>query len=567
MQLIANAEFWIAALLLVASQISRSSALRNLVSDVHVFRLRDIIALNSAASLLNVVGPARMGDILRIFFLARKGLGIKFAFSVVLLERLFDLTVVLLFAITLKESLEIGIFYFVCSLLILTSFVVLIVKFRLPSRFDFLELNQIRHFVSRNDLRKYFGKLGQSWVLALGAAAILNIKKEGFLLVWLNWNAKLGEPFAPLISRNQFLLGILLLPLLALLATTVLFRNSAQVALDSLKKVAENEDFAIEIFKPIYSEFSGSGCDIFTASGPVKFGEHSQRSLICKVEPKSRLNFLQAQAEFMRANQELFDFPKVHTVAKTANYNLIVMDNIQDFSTGLQSKNYASIIRDAPATDIKPLLHEVVNFLIDNKYRSANRVVAPSIDALLSRIDRVSAFCAIQGTYGSRSGIDGKGFEATLTEISRLLKQKFEADIDAPSHGDATLSNFIRQETHLGFRIRSIDPNPRVRIGRIEYDLGKIFQSVSSMYEETIHNPEFIELGIAGFISRKSNNSSEGLLLDLIQSNEKEIDLELLHLFHLTHLVRILPYQYRSGPRFVKYWQDVIIHQFECKFK
>lgn len=71
----ANIEFWIAGLLLITSQIYRSSALRNLVSDVHVFRLRDIIALNSAASLLNVIGPARLGDIFRFLFLARKGLG------------------------------------------------------------------------------------------------------------------------------------------------------------------------------------------------------------------------------------------------------------------------------------------------------------------------------------------------------------------------------------------------------------------------------------------------------------------------------------------------------------
>ena len=556
-----------AGLLLVASQVYRSSALKNLVSDVHVFRLRDIIGLNSAASLLNVVGPARLGDFLRIFFLARKGLGMKFAFSIVLLERLFDLSIVLLFAISLRESLLVGIFLFLCSFFVLICFILLLVKFRLSPRLDFLGLSKMKHFISTKDLRNYFWKLAQSWVLALGAASILDIKNNGFLLAWLNWNANLGEPFTPLISRNQFLLGILLLPLLALLASTVLFRNSSQVALRSLRRVAKVENFPIEKFQRIHSKFSGSGCDIFTASGPLSNSEDFQPSLICKVEPKSRLNFLQSQAEFMRANQELFDFPKVHAVGKTANYNLIVMENIQDFSSGLQSQNYASIIRSASPSDAKGFMQEVIDSLIDNKFHSNIQVVGPNIEALLSRMDRVVAFCAIQGTYGYKSGIYGSTFESTLLEISRLLKQEFGSDIKSPSHGDATLSNFIRQETCSGFRIRSIDPNPRIEIGRVEYDLGKIFQSVSSMYEETMHTPETIELGVADFISRKSLNTSESLLLELIESKKKDINLDLVHLFHLTHLIRILPYQYRSGPSFVRYWQDVIIYQFESKFK
>ena len=80
---------------------------------------------------------------------------------------------------------------------------------------SFLQLNEYNcselyyDFISIKELGKYFGKLAISWLCALGAVAILNIKKEGFLVTWINWNVSLGEPFTPLISRNQFLLGIL----------------------------------------------------------------------------------------------------------------------------------------------------------------------------------------------------------------------------------------------------------------------------------------------------------------------------------------------------------------------
>lgn len=567
MHLIANIEFWIAGLLLIASQIYRSSALRNLVSDVHVFRLRDIIGLNSAASLLNVVGPARLGDVFRFWFLARKGLGAKFAFLIVLLERLFDLTVVLLFAITLKESRIVGIALFLGSLLVLLIFVFLLLNFRFTAKFDFLGIGQVKHFLTRKDLATYFVKLMQCWLLTLGAVSILNIKKEGFLLDWLNWNSKLGEPFTPLISRNQFLLGILLLPLIALLASTVLFRNSAQVASHSLRNVARREDFYIENLERVRSEYSGSGCDIYTASGASKASNDYRQSIICKVEPKSRLNFLQVQADFMRDNRELFDFPKVFSVARTANFNLIVMENIEDYPTGLQSENYASIIRGASQPSRRILLEEVLDFLFEHKLQEKEHKVAPNNADLIARIERVAAFCAIQGFYGDRNRIHEKSFELTLKEISRLLQQEFTSDIAAASHGDATLSNFIRQETSSSFRIRAIDPNPRIQIGRIEYDLGKIFQSVSSMYEETMHNPNFIDLGIDNFIARKSNNPDEAQLIDLIKLKGNQVNLELIHLFHLTHLVRILPYQHRRGPAYVKYWQDVITHQFESQFK
>jgi hypothetical protein len=87
------------------------------------------------------------------------------------------------------------------------------------------------------------------------------------------------------------------------------------------------------------------------------------------------------------------------------------------------------------------------------------------------------------------------------------------------------------------------------------------------MYEETLHSPENIKLGVAEFISRKSLNANEAVLLELIEMKKMEINLNLVHLFHLTHLIRILPYQYKNGLSHVKYWQDVVIYQFESRFK
>ena len=117
------------------------------------------------------------------------------------------------------------------------------------------------------------------------------------------------------------------------------------------------------------------------------------------------------------------------------------------------------------------------------------------------------------------------------------------------------------------FRIRAIDPNPRVLIGRQEYDFGKIMQSVDSMYEETLLRPEVIEMGIEGFIKRAQLNTNSNVFVESLQSRNPNIDLHLMQLFHLTHLIRIIPYQYKHGMKNVQYWKEVINYQFEKNFK
>jgi hypothetical protein len=269
----------------------------------------------------------------------------------------------------------------------------------------------------------------------------------------------------------------------------------------------------------------------------------------------------------MKAQRSQFDFPNVYGLGTTANFNYVVMENIVNFNTGHQSENYASLISKSDNRKSQELLTELIIFLSSGKTAGLTIASDSHSQILQQRLRRVVAFCSVKKPITEKITRRDAHFRKNVEEISRLLQKTFNYDTKRVSHGDATLSNFLRQETAESFRIRAIDPNPRVPIGRLEFDFGKIMQSIDSMYEDTLLNPDLVDLGLEGYLERYSVNSNTEFLINAIQKNNPNIDMGLLHLFHLTHLIRILPYQQKNGAKHVHYWQDIINYKFEEHFK
>ncbi len=95
------------------------------------------------------------------------------------------------------------------------------------------------------------------------------------------------------------------------------------------------------------------------------------------------------------------------------------------------------------------------------------------------------------------------------------------------------------------FSFISIDPNPRFGIGNLEFDLAKIMQSTHFGYEN-IEVHKYYENNL--FDSSKITEQTSDLksIFDaLIYVDEviAKIDTEILLMFFVTHLVRLIPYK------------------------
>jgi hypothetical protein len=562
-------EYWIAGLFFAMSQFVRAYALRRFVAQIHAFRLRDVIGLNSAASLLNLVGPFRAGDLFRIFILSRKGLGVTPAIFTILVERAFDLTITLLFFGLLFSGQQ-QIFLFICLIFLIQLSVFWYMaqeKNEALKRVDFIKLRSLKKFISSRDLSTFFLSLLLSWFMSFLGVTILSITNNDILNSWILWNVKFGEPFTPLVSRNHYLIIVLLLPILGLLISTAFFQNSQQLARKILSEGKGRGSVEKKLIRKITSEYSGSGCEIYT-------GERSRipylrldDSLMCKIETKSRDNFLESQASHMKINKDVFHFPEVYTVGSNLSFSYVVMENITDFSNGEQSINYAQLMSKSTPKQQQILIREVVDFLVADQINKKTTTLVSSPQLLVQRLNRVLAHVEIQLAFSSEYAKKKRSFNSTIQEVSSLVTKHYTFDVSTPSHGDATLSNFLRQETPEGFEIRAIDPNPRIPISRIEFDFGKVLQSTVSMYEDILMHPEYMDLGVQGFTTRSTENSSGNYVCSLLQESKYDLDFDLVQIFHLTHLIRILPYQLKHGARHANYWIDVLNYQFETQFK
>jgi hypothetical protein len=108
-----------------------------------------------------------------------------------------------------------------------------------------------------------------------------------------------------------------------------------------------------------------------------------------------------------------------------------------------------------------------------------------------------------------------------------------------------------------------------VQIGRLEFDLGKIRQSTHTQYEKILQNPDIVSRGVAGFREILAADQTAPIFESILAELEQEqlINLDLVKLFHITHLIRMIPYKYQDGNDYANFWIDVTNEVFDMSFK
>ncbi len=575
MNILFSPEIWASVGLLLIGQIARAVSYRNLVSDLKLFRIREILTLNSMGSLFNLIGPYRIGDLARCAYLTKRGLGLKVAIASLILERLLDFWIFVFIlalmhsagltklSVWLSLTIAVGLTLVICALLANAS-----------SRFrEFLSIDSLS-VVWRSKVLKFAGGIFFSWVTTIVGLYILNFQYPGLLETWISWNRSFGEPFSPLIARDLTLIVSLVLPLFIIISASQLIKTPGSSIRKVLSRMADNTQ-NVEIHLKKYSTpFSGSGCEIFTAEvlpQIVTFGN----SFLCKIEPRGRTNSLAAQGDFMREYEDIYNFPKVLDSGAISNYNYLIMEKIGGDNQSTSASDFLSLTQNTSDIQRQKLLKELVQFLLNVKgsdtVRLENEFYAELRRAELN--SRLQNSLAVVKLHQSASRLSHpqhiQRFSEVVAEVQFLLEKLFTVDSNRPSHGDATLSNFLFQKSESGYKIRALDPNPRVKVGRIEFDLGKIRQSTYTQYENVLNNPQVVSLGITAFREILAADQTapifESILVELEQ--EKKIDIDLVKLFHLTHLIRMIPYKYRDGDTYANFWIEVTNEVFETSFR
>jgi len=566
---------WVSVGLLLIGQIVRAVSYRNLVSDLKLFRIREILTLNSAGSLFNLIGPYRVGDVSRFLYLRKRGLGLKVAVVSIILERLLDYCI---FAIILTLMHLVGFTELSVRLPLAIAIGLTLATFALLAKVSrkFRNFLNIESFsvVWRNKFFNFAKGILFSWLVTILGLYILNFKYEGLFETWVSWNRSFGEPFSPLVARDRTLIASLVLPLIIIIVASQLIKTPGSTVRKVLSGFAtdrKNFDIRVDRFSTSYS---GSGCDIYIAEVDSHV-ENYGNSFICKIEPRGRSNFLAVQGAFMTEFKEIYNFPRVLDSGAISNYNYLIMEKIGLSNHSAPARDFLELTQDSTDLRRQRLLKDLVRFLLgaegpqsepfDREFEAGLRRAK-----LNARLENSLAVVKLHQPF-SISGRQKRveRFSEVVREVQVLLQKLFTSDSNRPSHGDATLSNFLFQESADGYQIRAIDPNPKVQIGRIEYDLGKIRQSTLSQYENILNNPQIISRGLVGFKEILAADQTapifEQILVELGQ--EQQINLDLVKLFHITHLIRMIPYKYRDGDAYANFWIDVTNEVFEMSFK
>ena len=575
MDVLFSPEIWVSVGLLLIGQIVRAVSYRNLVSDLKLFRIREILTLNSAGSLFNLIGPYRIGDVSRFLYLRKRGLGLKVAVVSIILERLLDYWI---FAIILTLMHLVGFTELSVRLPLAIAISLTLATFALLAKANpkFRNGLNVESFsvVWRNKLFNFAGGILFSWLVTILGLYILNFQYEGLFETWLSWNRSFGEPFSPLVARDLTLIVSLVLPLLIIILASQLIKTPGSTVRKIMSGFATHRRYVDIRVDRFSTSYSGSGCDIYIAEINPEI-ENYGNSFLCKIEPRGRSNFLAVQAAFMTEFKEIYNFPRVLDSGAISNYNYLIMEKIGLSNQSKPARDFLELTHNSTDFQRQRLLKDLVRFLLsvessqsepfDKEFQAGLRRAK-----LNARLENSLAVVKLHQPF-SASGHQKRveRFSEVVGEVQVLLQKLFAIDSNRPSHGDATLSNFLFQESAVGYEIRAIDPNPRVQIGRIEYDLGKIRQSTLSQYENILNNPQIVSRGMVGFkeilAADRTAPIFEKILVELGQ--EQQIDLDLVKLFHITHLIRMIPYKYRDGDAYANFWIDVTNEVFDMSFE
>jgi len=558
---------------LCIGQILRGLATRKYLSYFTQVRHRDIFTINAIGSLTNLVFPLRIGDIGRIFLFSRKNLKIQISTAFVIIERVTDLLVVnlvILFSSIFIPSVPfgqlnaLGIFVSLTFLIIFYSSA----KTTIVKKINFLLI--FYHFKSICNIsayRYFFSMIFLNWIFTFTAIYILSLNNVSILQSWVNFNTKLGDPLTIIFRRDFSLMFTLLIPIIGAWIYSTYFPSSRKVAEKALD-VLVRSDHELTDLKKFSSNFAGSGDELFQAKINSRNNDKIEnvQNVIVKVSKIGTVMDSIRIEDFLRLNNNIYNFPKILISGVYRKRYYLLYELISDDSSDKPSLNAYEFIKSLEQKNKFEVMKEALEYIYSTGERTntadplKNEIYDCQNDDIAKRLRRSESISYLF------LNVYRKNDRVILEKLSNLI-DRLIIDLNKNSHkikigvthGDATLSNLLIQRNSDKKIFWSIDPNPRFPVGNLEFDLSKIMQSTHFMYEELISFKGNERYFFNNFKQIREDQGLVNIFNSIIRNDEYYVDVNLLNLFFLIHLIRLIPYKTNETKEFFSILIQLII--------
>ena len=558
---------------LCIGQILRGLATRKYLSYFTQVRHRDIFTINAIGSLTNLVLPLRIGDIGRIFLLSRKKLKVQISTVFVVIERVTDLLVanlvILFFSIFIPsvpfgKLNALGIFMSLAFLIFFYSST----KTKIVKKINVLAV--FFHFKSICNIsayRHFFSMIFLNWIFTFTAIYILSLNDVLILQSWVSFNTKLGDPLTLIFRRDFSLMFTLLIPIIGAWIYSTYFPSSSKVAEKALNVLKEN-NYGLTDLKKFNSNFAGSGDALFQARINSKSNgkiENMQNVIVKVSKIGTALDSIEIE-DFLKSNNNIYNFPKILISGVYRRRYYLVYELISDSESDKPSPNAYEFIKSMEQENKFEVMKEALQYIYSTGERTnaaeplKNTIHDFQINAIEERLKRSESISYLF------LNVYRKNDRVILEKLSNLI-DRLTVDLNKNSHkikigithGDATLSNLLIQRNGDKKIFWSIDPNPRFPVGNLEFDLSKIMQSTHFMHEDLISFKGNERYFFNNFKQIREDQGLVNIFNSIIKNGEYDIDVNLLNLFFLIHLIRLIPYKTNETKEFFSILIQLII--------
>lgn len=544
-------------MLLSLGQILRGIATRRFLLGFAPLRHRLIFAINGFGSTANLLLPFRLGDFIRIWMYSRNKLSLNVAILFIVVERITDL--ILINLLILVSSLfipavtahHINAF----SLILGTLFLgLLYFAYNRNNPEDTIKLPYISvvlHFRVVFDLRRYktfFTLILCNWILTFIAIYIIANDSKEILSAWIEFNTNFGDPFKFILSRDELLVLTLFVPIIGAWIYSLYFPTPMKVAHHALKKYAGNGDLVsnLEIKN---SDYSGSGDSLFTAK--IKNSDGSANNVFIKVSNNGLLHELKNTENFLINNKLNYNFPSVLDSGVYRGSYYLITELISDSTTDKSAFNCSEFLLDRSLPEKEIILYQLIKFLsranTSVMLSGSHMVDSRNVESITERLIRANSLAHLKlNCFNDKHRKVLQEFNRLVLRLLSNLESNKHKIINGITHGDATLSNFLISSNHdSNFSFISIDPNPRFGIGNLEFDLAKIMQSTHFGYENMVVHKYYEDNLFDSSKITEQTSDLKSIFDELIYVDEviEKINIEILLIFFVTHLVRLIPYK------------------------
>ena len=544
-------------MLLSLGQILRGIATRRFLLGFAPLRHRLIFAINGFGSTANLLLPFRLGDFIRIWMYSRNKLSLNVAILFIVVERMTDL--ILINSLILISSLFIPAVTAhhinALSLFLGTLFLGLLYfaynRNNLEGTIKSPYLSVVLHFRVVFNLRRYktfFTLILCTWILTFMAIYIIANDSKEIFSAWIEFNTNFGDPFKFIFSRDELLVLTLFVPIIGAWIYSLYFPTTMKVARHALKKYAGNGNLVSNLDIK-NSDYSGSGDSLFTAK--IKNSDGSAHNVFIKVGNNGLLHELKNTENFLINNKLNYNFPSVLDSGVYRGSYYLITELISDSTTDKSAFNCSEFLLDRSLPEKEIILYQLIKFLSranTSVMLSGSHMVDPrNVESITERLIRANSLAHLKlNFFNDKHQKVLQEFNKLVLRLLSNLESNKHKIINGITHGDATLSNFLISSNHdSNFSFISIDPNPRFGIGNLEFDLAKIMQSTHFGYEN-IEVHKYYENNL--FDSSKITEQTSDLksIFDELIYDDKvieKINTEILLVFFVTHLVRLIPYK------------------------